>query len=298
MNKIDIIIPAYNAQEWLSNMLDCLVKQTISEKLVITVVDDCSKKDYKDVIEKYRDRIAIQLIRTKKRKGVGKARNIGVSNTNNKYIMFLDADDTLHNTTTLEIMYNEAEKNNYKIVYAKEEENGNIRYYDFHVVAKILRRDVIMNNNLKFIKCCREEDITFMMKYYFFVNIKEIKKINEIFYEYRHVNSNSMIEINKLFVNYDCKPLFKSFDSIYSLSKKFNNYTFLKNNSYRMFINLAMIYYKNKDNASEKVLNRYLKYCKKFYNKYNGFINYYIKDKKTYQDDLNILNKFLILLNV
>ena len=45
---IDLIIPAYNAHDFISDLLFSVASQTISDKINVIIVDDCSKKDYKD----------------------------------------------------------------------------------------------------------------------------------------------------------------------------------------------------------------------------------------------------------
>ena len=83
--KLSIIIPAYNAEPYLSELLDCLSKQVTPETEVI-VVDDGSKMPVKTV-HKF-----VNVVR-KKNGGCASARNVGIENTTGEYISFLDADD-------------------------------------------------------------------------------------------------------------------------------------------------------------------------------------------------------------
>ena len=83
--KLSRIIPAYNAEPYLSELLDCLSKQVTPETEVI-VVDDGSKKPVKTMHE------FVNVVR-KKNGGCASARNVGIENTTGEYISFLDADD-------------------------------------------------------------------------------------------------------------------------------------------------------------------------------------------------------------
>ena len=52
MTKIDIIIPAYNAHDTLNKTLMSIAIQTYKDYKV-TIVNDCSVNDYKDLVKHY-----------------------------------------------------------------------------------------------------------------------------------------------------------------------------------------------------------------------------------------------------
>ena len=85
MIKLSIIIPCYNAEPYVYELLDCLSKQVTKEVEVI-LIDDGSKipveTDYKWV----------KLIR-QDNKGLSKARNTAIDMAKGEYISFIDADD-------------------------------------------------------------------------------------------------------------------------------------------------------------------------------------------------------------
>lgn len=83
--KLSIIIPAYNAEPYLTELLDCLDKQ-INNDTEVVVVDDGSKKPVKT------SHGFVKVIR-KKNGGCASARNVGIENTTGEYISFIDADD-------------------------------------------------------------------------------------------------------------------------------------------------------------------------------------------------------------
>ena len=49
---IDIIIPVYEARKFLNRALDSIKKQTISNLIYVTIVDDGSKEKYDDILKK------------------------------------------------------------------------------------------------------------------------------------------------------------------------------------------------------------------------------------------------------
>jgi glycosyltransferase involved in cell wall biosynthesis len=51
---LDVIIPAYNAHKTIGQTIDSIVVQTYKDKTKITIVNDCSEKDYSEFVEKYK----------------------------------------------------------------------------------------------------------------------------------------------------------------------------------------------------------------------------------------------------
>ena len=101
---IDVIIPAYNSNNTIEMTLMSLAFQTIKEQIKVIIVDDNSNNKYDDIIAKYSKLIAIKYIRNETNIGAGLSRQVGIDSSNSKYIIFLDADDTLNTFDTLEIM--------------------------------------------------------------------------------------------------------------------------------------------------------------------------------------------------
>ena len=89
MIQLSIIIPCYNAEPYIDELMDCLNAQmadSIKEWVEIIVIDDGSEKPYKP---KYN---WVTLIR-QKNKGASAARNAGLDRAKGEYIAFIDADD-------------------------------------------------------------------------------------------------------------------------------------------------------------------------------------------------------------
>jgi glycosyltransferase involved in cell wall biosynthesis len=91
---IDVIIPAYNAHSTLERCLLSIANQTIADKVQVIVVDDKSPNGgYKDIIAKYSHLLKIKEVTMETNGGPGTARRVGVDNSNNPYMTFIDADD-------------------------------------------------------------------------------------------------------------------------------------------------------------------------------------------------------------
>ncbi len=94
--KISIIIPCYNAQQYLDRCLLSLVNQTIDlDKLEIICVNDASTDGTWDKLCSWESRYPenFLLVDCEKNGKLGRARNIGLSYATGDYIAFLDADD-------------------------------------------------------------------------------------------------------------------------------------------------------------------------------------------------------------
>jgi glycosyltransferase involved in cell wall biosynthesis len=93
--KISIIIPIYNAEQYLRECLDSAIKQTLPD-IEIICVDDCSTDGSLTILEEYAKRDnRIVLIKHTHNKSASQARKDGVMLASGEYIMFLDSDDTL-----------------------------------------------------------------------------------------------------------------------------------------------------------------------------------------------------------
>ncbi len=94
MNKnslVSIIIPAYNAEEYIRESVESALAQTYSPVEVI-IVDDGSKDGTKKILEPYIGSGKIVYI-FQQNKGLAASRNAGIKIAKGEFIAFLDADD-------------------------------------------------------------------------------------------------------------------------------------------------------------------------------------------------------------
>lgn len=91
MVKISVVIPTYNRPELLKNSINSVLSQSFPDTEII-VIDDCSTDNTQSVLGNYKDG-RLKVIRNKTNMGIAAVRNIGVTNSQGKYIAFLDDDD-------------------------------------------------------------------------------------------------------------------------------------------------------------------------------------------------------------
>jgi glycosyltransferase involved in cell wall biosynthesis len=102
---ISVIIPCFNAAEFLHICLESLKRQTLDHKrFEIICVDDCSRDGTFQVAEAYKAHFPhLHVLCHQKNRKQGAARNTGLKHAQGKYITFVDADDYLRNDA-LEVM--------------------------------------------------------------------------------------------------------------------------------------------------------------------------------------------------
>lgn len=114
---VSIIVPVYNAKNYLDRCISSVIAQEYSNWELI-LVDDGSKDGSADICRRYmRNDPRIRLI-CSDHGGTAKARNTALSAAGGDYIAFLDADDAYH-PKYLQIMLDAAETYDCDIVMCK-----------------------------------------------------------------------------------------------------------------------------------------------------------------------------------
>ncbi len=94
--KVTVIIPIYNAQDYLESCLDSIVAQTIEKSdIEVLLINDGSTDDSEKICEEYCQRYDYFKYYYRENAGVSAARNFGINKATGKYIMYLDSDDQL-----------------------------------------------------------------------------------------------------------------------------------------------------------------------------------------------------------
>ncbi len=91
---VSIIIPVYNAEEYLPKCIDSIRSQTY-ENIEIICINDGSEDKSQVILERYLKLDSRIKVFTQENRGVSSARNLGISKMRGKYVMFVDSDDWL-----------------------------------------------------------------------------------------------------------------------------------------------------------------------------------------------------------
>ncbi len=189
MKKVSVIVPVYNVEKYIEKCLESLVNQTL-EEIEIIIVNDGSKDNSIEIIQKYVENFKEKIIYLEKENGgLSDARNYAIPYATGEYIAFLDSDDYVE-IDMYEKMYKKAKEENADLVECdffweyptKTKLDKGIRYGDdkkeilekIRVVAwnKLIKKEVLLNSKLIFPKNLRYEDVEFTYKL-----ILEINKV-------------------------------------------------------------------------------------------------------------------------
>tara|TARA_Y100000590_G_scaffold86212_1_gene96569 strand:+ start:48180 stop:48950 length:771 start_codon:yes stop_codon:yes gene_type:complete len=113
--SIDIILPNYNSELYISETISSVINQTFKNwKLII--VDGNSNSETKNILKNYNKYQNINIIWLKKNKKAGFCRNLAMRNSKSEYIAFIDSDD-IWEEEKLYKQLNFMLKNNYNFTY-------------------------------------------------------------------------------------------------------------------------------------------------------------------------------------
>lgn len=246
---LSVIMPVYNTSRYLKESINSILNQKI-DNIEFIIVNDGSTDESENVIKSIMSENKNIMYFYQENSGQGAARNLGISYATGKYIYFMDSDDILKENTflnlinllenkTLDAIFFDGEdfldiidNNLNKLTntnYHKKEsygyyENGQDLWLDFinkkefnvSPCLYIVKREILIENNLFFFEGIIHEDQIFTTKLYFFIN--RCLHINEIYF-LRRVRSNSTMTSNKqLDKLYAYITIFKE---LYKFAKKY-----------------------------------------------------------------------------
>jgi glycosyltransferase involved in cell wall biosynthesis len=236
--KVSIIVPVYNTENYLTRCLKSLVNQSL-EEIEIILINDCSTDQSMTILEEYKRLYPekIIIINLEENRGPGGARNQGIHIAKGEYLAFVDSDDDV-SYKMFEELYKIAHRAHYDMVdcqFYHEAFNKNMKttsesalgelnlekrkelfIHSGFIWSKIIKRNIIINNNIKFREKVAYEDIDFIRIAIFYC--KKIYATDMLLYNYRN-NSNS---ITNHYTN-DIQ-IYQKMDALRYLIKKFKNF--------------------------------------------------------------------------
>ena len=202
---LTIIIPAYNAEDTLTDAIESALNCFKNQEILI--IDDGSKDTTGEICDRYENKYeSVNVVHTENG-GVSRARNLGIEKASGDYIIFMDADDRIIYDGTLDIDAQMKEydmllfsfyerKMNGKLLntYSFEEKNIkkakvldaflNNKYSFYGPWAKIYKKNIILQNNLRFnVGQKYGEDVVFVLSYLSCIS-KGIRLSSNIFYSH------------------------------------------------------------------------------------------------------------------
>jgi len=92
--KLTVVIPAYNAEKYIGDTLESVVRQITSFDFNILVSDDCSTDTTHEICMAYKVRYPnISVVKQIKNLGMAANQHFVITQPNTKYVAYLDSDD-------------------------------------------------------------------------------------------------------------------------------------------------------------------------------------------------------------
>lgn len=186
MPKVSVIVPIYNVEKYLEKCINSLLSQTL-EDIQIILVNDGSKDNSGNIAKEYGKNNKGRVIYVEKENGgLSYARNYGLKYATGDFIAFLDSDDYIEKNA-YEEMYNKAIEENADYVecdfiwefpnkirvdkqYPYKNKKEMLSFVRVVAWNKLIKRQLIIDNNLEFPKGLRYEDVEFTYKLIPFIN--------------------------------------------------------------------------------------------------------------------------------
>lgn len=199
--KISVLMPLYDAKEFLAEAIESILNQTFQDFEFI-IVDDSSDGSY-DIAKKYAEQDArIKLIKNNPPLGLRKSSNIGIKEAKGKYIVRMEADD-ISLPERLERQYEFMESNPnvdvsgcYLQLFGRDKSKWKYYINDDEIKAGMMwgitiahpttfmKRDILINKKLFY----REEGFPYSEDREFFYDMRNhvtFKNLPEFLYLYR-----------------------------------------------------------------------------------------------------------------
>lgn len=232
--KFSIIVPAYNAEKYLSETLDCLLYQ--SEKdIEVLIINDGSTDSTQEIIDRYAEKDERIVPVYQENSGVSAARNNGIERANGEYIIFIDSDDLLSDSS-LERLYSALKKtsadmalfrtqsfgdgvNQYNPIVDELIKEKHISCYDkrllrnFIVSNKVYSAQLLKSSGVRFPSTRYSEDGAFFMQFVHTVK-PEITGVEDALFMYRQHSLSVTHRVNSTLIS----EFSKSMDMVYEVA--------------------------------------------------------------------------------
>lgn len=212
IEKVSIIIPAYNVEREIEESIVSILEQTY-DNLEIIIINDGSIDNTFSIIKRYASSDNRIKVINQENSGQSVARNKGLNEATGKYIYFFDADDFLQKEAIFELVnkmqqfdadmitfdanvlkskriipYINHKKMRENTVYSRTSFLKHTRWNNTPVWIYFYKKDFLINNNISFLQNIIYEDNLFYID--IISNASSIVYINRPFFLYKkRINS-------------------------------------------------------------------------------------------------------------
>lgn len=167
---ITVIIPAYNASDFISDCLRCILTQSVND-LEVIVVDDGSIDNTLELAQAVAMQDKRVKVIAKEHAGQAAARNRALEEAQGEYIAFIDADDTIEEDYFQILLEGIGENDVLQFGYQRVTTDDIVIrqdcpwtiYKHTSPCTRLFRREFIERNHLRFPEGMIYEDVVFTM---------------------------------------------------------------------------------------------------------------------------------------
>lgn len=217
VSQISIIVPVYNVEDYLHQCVDSILGQSFKDFELI-LVDDGSPDGSPRICNEYAQKDNRIKVIHKANGGLSDARNVGLQSATGEYVVFLDSDDWWCDLDALKKINERLEKSNADILIFQSKKYYQLndtytckqvnkieyspRYvYDIEYLMrhslfvacawdKVIRRSVLVDNNVEFVVGQLSEDIEWCCKL-LELNLS-YTVVGDVYHVYRQQNDTSI----------------------------------------------------------------------------------------------------------
>lgn len=233
---ISFIVPIYNAEKYLIECIESILKQSISKEIIL--INDGSTDNSLNIALQYSQKYPFITVISGQNHGQSTARNKGIKIAKGKYIYFIDSDDIL--LEDLGDICRLADEHNVDIIRVQAKRNMKLNLfeggpfclipsatdniqstqgylfsgYDYflNIVVKdwipgicwsIIKRDLLLSNQILFLENVRAEDQLFYVQLLTCKPDIKVLEVGNIIYYYRfRENSTASAPTSQYFVDH------------------------------------------------------------------------------------------------
>ncbi len=217
MEKVSVIVPVYNASEYISECLESLLQQSY-QNIEILLIDDHSSDNCLQILNEFAENQKIKVLWNEKNLGQGPTRNVGLRAASGSFVCFIDADDWV-DKGYIEGLVNAIKKTGADLVITsyrsqrgqhfenKKVSSRLVRGADIYpaailnpyrnampsVCTRIYRKEIIDRNNLFFSSVRTGQDFEFNLKYMFACDLVVLLPLDSYYYYRKDVPGSTTV---------------------------------------------------------------------------------------------------------
>ena len=244
--KISVIIPVYNAAQYLEKCLDSVLAQTFTD-FELLLIDDGSKDSSGEICDRYAESDSRIRVFHKPNGGVSSARNLGLDNAKGEWITFVDADDELSEDALESLLVENADfvvcgyecynmngekffstaSYNYYLSLNVDDAITQMymgEYYNLYSIAKLYKSSIIKNCNVRFDESLHYSEDRLFVVQYLCSCIGQVIYSSKSIYKYILRADGAMNSLRKGFNSNSINGLYASLRMMKSVAKRPNKY--------------------------------------------------------------------------